>query len=116
MDNKTKRKLREKISKRIDLSNTRLKDSEYETLNSLIDNVDQYKGKTKTYKKNYREKDYRGNYDVEKTWNYTLESDDDGIRVREDYDYRNDDGDSHSSTTIHNSARQLLNVLRKITD
>ena len=113
MDKLSKKDLRKKIGEMIDLGSTRLKENEYDIFEEIINNPEKYNGKTKVIEKKYREKDHRGNYDVEKTWHYTLNVDPSQMSINEKYKYWNDDGITRTSDETINSARDFLNLFTK---
>ena len=81
MDRKEKRRLKEVISKHIDLSNGRYTDYEVTQLHDLVENRDSYDGHSQSYHRSYKTFDSEDTYRVEDTNTYTFRSNDTGIHL-----------------------------------
>lgn len=106
MDRDEKRRLREHIGEHLDVSGARMKDDEAEFLGSFIDDYDSYRGRSETRTSSFDGWSSDGKYTrtEEHTDTFT-----DEIGIRQDYSYRDDDGQSGSSSTEVRDARGILN-------
>ena len=111
MNKKEKKEKKAIISEAIDLGNGRYKDEEVDTLLKLVNNRDEYSGKSRTHEKSEDGWYSGGKYTRNKETTYTFQSDEDGIRIDEHYEYHDDDGDSGGYDTSHRTGRAILNVL-----
>ena len=114
MDRKEKRRLKEVISKHIDLSNGRYTDYEVTQLHDLVENRDSYDGHSQSYHRTYKTFDSEDTYRVEDTNTYTFRSDDTGIHVDHEHTSDWDDGQHDASSEILRTGREILNVLGKL--
>lgn len=111
MDKREKQKKRSIIAGALDLAGAHLKDAEVETLFDIVSHPDAYDGKRKTVKNSFTSWCSDGKYTREEETTYTLFSDDDGVRIEEEYGYHDDDGQSGESKRTHTSARGILGIL-----
>ena len=111
MDRKEKQRKRGLIAGALDLAGAHLKDSEVDTLFSIVSDPDTYNGKSKTIKNRFTSWCSDGKYTREEETTYTLFSGDDGVRIEEKYGYHDDDGQSGECKRIHSSARGILGIL-----
>ncbi len=116
MNKNEKRQKREEIGKYINLGNSRLKDSEVETLYDIAKNPQKYDGKTHTVKRTRNGWSSDGKYERQERDTYTLKCDEDGIRVVRHYECQDDDGYSDESTTILDGVRAVLNIINQFAD
>ena len=111
MDKKEKKRI---ISAVIDLANGRYKDKEVDTLYDLVKNRDDYNGTSRTYKRSFDGWSSDGKYTREEETTYTVRSDEEGVRIEQHYEYRDDDGQTGSRDQIFDTGREILNALGKI--
>ena len=111
MDRKEKNRMKAEIGEYIDLSNGRYTDKEIERLHSLVQNREQYNGRSKTYPKEYKSFDRSDTYRVEEKDIFTIRSDDAGIRIEEKVIKDWDDGQHDEWSTEYNTGRQILRAL-----
>lgn len=114
MDRGEKQEKKKLISSLIDLGNGRFKDEEVDTLYDLCQNHEKYHGKSKTYKRSFTDWTSDGKYNRNIKDTFTFLGDDKGIRIKQEYSYKDDDGQSGSSETVITKARDILNALNKI--
>lgn len=114
MDRQEKQSKKNIIGEFIDLANGRFKDEEVDTLYDIVKNRSEYDGMAKTYKDSYSSWCSDGKFTRDEETTYTFFSDDNGVRIEEQYMYHDDDGQSGSSKIFHCTARAILNVFRKI--
>lgn len=103
--------IRNKISQKINLSGTRLKDSEADALFDFVENIDDYSGKSKTIKKSHDGWGSDGKFTRTENWTYTVDDNDAGISIIEEYSYLDDDGASDNNTIVHSTGRAILGLL-----
>lgn len=114
MDRKKKNQIKDGISKYIDLAKGRFTDYEVERLQDIVNRRDEYDGRSKTYTKSYRAFDSEDTYRVKETDTYTFHSDEDGIRIEQDFNRNWDDGQTDTEHHTHNTGRAILRFLEKI--
>lgn len=110
MDRSEKKRLREKIGERLDVSHTRMSDDDAVLLDSFLDSYESdYRGESrkKTSCDVGFSSDGRCRFKESTTYTFT---DQPGVRV--DYSYEDDDGDSHRSSQTLTDARSVLDVLK----
>ena len=114
MNAKEKKEKKNYISTKIDLARGRYKDSEIEILEDLVQNAEEYNGKSETYK---TEITYRGSDGIhtrtEET-TYFFCCDHRGIHIDEVYRYQDDDGRSGGLVQAYTTGREMLRVVQKI--
>ncbi|GHS89293.1 hypothetical protein AGMMS49957_12270 [Synergistales bacterium] len=113
MNKKEKKKI---ISEHIDLAKGRFKDDEVDTLYDLTTNQQKYSGQSKSVKNKFTSWSSDGKYTREEETTYTLKGDDDGVRIEENYKYHDDDGQREEHDTVHNTGRDIINLLKTIFD
>lgn len=110
MDRHEKKQLRDYIGEHLDVSGTRLTDHEARFLGNFLDQYDEtYKGRTKTRSRRRPGWSSDGKYIRNETFTDTFT---DGVGIRQDYKYQDDDGDSGESTNVITDARGILNWFR----
>ncbi len=114
MDKKEKKRLKAEISKYIDLANGHYEDIEVERLYSLIENRDAYNGTSKTFRKSYKSFDSEDTYRVEEADTYTFRSDENGIRIDNDWTRDWDDGQHDVTHRSYRTGREILNMFCKV--
>ena len=102
------------IGQFIDLASGRFHGYEYDTFEDLIRNRDKYNGKSETYKKRFTDWSSDGKYERTEERTFTFISDEEGLGIREDYSYHDDDGASGSSSKVYRTGREILRFLDKI--
>lgn len=112
MDRKTKKELKEEIGKYIELGNGRFKDEEIETLHDLVSNREEYDGKTKTIKNDFIDRSSDGKYYREEETTFTIKGEEESIYIEENYQYHDDDGQRGGYNKNHNTARDILRLLK----
>ncbi|MCR5836952.1 MAG: hypothetical protein K6G88_10645 [Lachnospiraceae bacterium] len=111
MNKKEKKKV---ISERIDLANGRFKDSEVDLLYDMVTNTDDYNGKSKTIKNSFTSFCSDGKYTRNEETNYNIFADSESVKIREEYSYNDDDGQTGSFEKEHTTGRDIVNVMNKI--
>lgn len=114
MDRKEKKEKRSFIGSLMDLANSRFKDTEIDTLFDVAKNREKYHGKSKTYKSSYTDWSSDGKYTRDEETTYTFLGDDEGVRIKKKYKFKDDDGMSGENESIITGARDILNTLHKI--
>ena len=110
VDRNEKKKLRELIGEHLDVSNARLTDDEAGFLKDfIVDYDDKYRGQSETRQSSYDSWSSDGKYT--RTWELTHTFTDE-IGIREDYEYRDDDGQTGASSRQIKDARGVLNWFR----
>jgi hypothetical protein len=110
MDRTEKKNLREHIGEHLDVSGARLSDNDAQFLGDFIDTYgDTYRGRTETRTRTTDGWSSDGKYTRKETITNTF-TDDIGIRV--DHSYRDDDGQTGSSSSTITDARGILNWFR----
>lgn len=110
MNRDEKKQLRSHIGDYLDVSGTRMTDDEASFLGDFIDNYeDDYKGKSETHTHTFRDWCSDGRYTREETTTHTFT---DTPGIHEDYSYKDDDGQSGSSSNDITDARGILNWFR----
>ena len=105
------KELREKISKKIDLSSTRLTDKDASKLADFTDNIGKYAGKSKTINHSFTGWCSDGKYTRNESTKYTVKNGKKGISIIENYSYRDDDGQTGGNTIVHTTGRAILKLL-----
>lgn len=107
VDRHEKRRLRDHIGEHLDVSGTRLKDDEVTFLASFVDEYDEaHKGRTETRTTSRDAWSSDGKYTRQETFTDTFT---DEVGIRQDYEYRDDDGQSGGSSNEIRDARGILN-------
>ena len=107
VDRNEKKKLREVIGERLDVSNARLSDDEAGFLHDFIEDYDdKFKGQSRTRQSSYDGWSSDGKYT--RTEEYTDTFTDD-VGIREDYQYHDDDGQTGGRSREIKDARGILN-------
>ena len=114
MDKNQKNQMKQFISTAIDLNGGRFKDEEITHLHDLVENRDEYDGKSKTYKNHFTDRYSGGKYTRDEETTFTFRSDDDGIRIIEHYESHDDDGEEHMYDNVHKTGRDILRNIHKI--
>ncbi|TFD83221.1 hypothetical protein [Cryobacterium fucosi] len=110
MDQHEKKKIRDHIGEHIDVSNARLTNDETTFLRDFVDKYDEdYKGRTETRTTSRNGWSSDGKYTRQETVTDTFT---DNIGIREDYEYKDDDGQNGSSSREVKDARGILNWFR----
>ena len=107
MDGNEKKRLRDHIGEHLDVSNSRLTDEETFFLRDFIDDYDEtYKGQSQTRTRSFDSFSSDGRYTRKEEFTDTFTDD---IGIRQDYSYRDDDGQTGEHTTEVKDARSILN-------
>jgi hypothetical protein len=107
MDRNEKKKLRDHIGEHLDVSGARLSDDEAVFLRDFIDEYDEtYKGWSETRKSSHDGWSSDGKFT---RWEEFTETFTDDIGIRQDYSYRDDDGQNGASSREIKDARGILN-------
>jgi hypothetical protein len=110
VDRHEKKRLRDYIGEHLDVSRTRLTDDETTFLSDFLDEYDEtYKGRTETRTTSHNGWGSDGKYTRRETFTDTFTDD---VGIRQDYEYRDDDGQSGKSTNVITDARGILNWFR----
>ncbi len=110
MDRKEKQEKKQNISQYVDLANGRYTDDEIDRLIDLVNNRNKYNGKSKTIKNSYDSWSSDGKYTRDEETTYIFQNKPDGICIKEDYQFFDDDGHSGKTETEHRSAREILKL------
>lgn len=111
MNPSEKKILRNFIGQHLDVSGTRLSDHEAGFLLDFIDDYEvKHKGRTETRSATQNGWSSDGKYTRWETTTYTFTDD---IGIREDYQYRDDDGQSGKASSVIRDARGILNWFRQ---
>ena len=114
MDRKEKNVRKAKLSEYVNLGNGRFKDNEIEELEHLVENRSSLNGTTKTYHSSYKTFDSDDTYRVEEADTYTFNSNAEGINITRDFKRHWDDGQNDVSHEVYNTARDILNIAKKL--
>lgn len=114
MDKNTKKRMKENISKYMDLSNQRFTDDEVSRLDDIVNNREALNGRTKSYHNSYKTFDSEDTYRVNETDTYTFHSDNSGIRIQHKNIKDWDDGQHDEFNDIANTGRKILNLFGKL--
>ncbi|MPY12095.1 hypothetical protein [Arthrobacter bussei] len=107
MDRNEKKRLRERIGEKIDVSGTRMSDDEATFLAGVIDKYDeQYRGDSSTKTSSFTGSSSEGKYTRTETWTHTFT---DEVGIRQDYEYHDDDGQTGKDSKVIKDARGILN-------
>lgn len=112
MDKKEKSERKSRLSKYIDLGNSRLKDSEIEKLEKVVKNKSKNDGKKKVYQTSYKTYDSSDTYHVKEKRVLEFHGNEKKISVSKNWD----DGQVDVSTKNYSTARELLRIVDKIVD
>ena len=111
MDRTEKKRLREHVGEYLDVSHARLTDDEAVKLAQFVDEYDEnYKGHSSSRTRSRDGWSSDGKYTREESFTETFTDD---VCIRFDYEYRDDDGQTGSSTSVVKDARGILNWLRR---
>lgn len=114
MNKSEKKRLRERIGEKLDVSRARTTDDEAMFLDSFLNTyVSDYQGRTKTVKNRGKGFSSDGKYWYEEITNYTF-MEEPGIQV--DYSYHDDDGGHQNSTRTIRDARGILDFFKNHPD
>ena len=110
MDRNEKKKRRELIGEYLDVSNARLTDDEAGfLLHDFIEDYDKYRGQSEARQSSHDGWSSDGKYTRSEELTHTFTDD---IGIREDYQYRDDDGQTGASSREIRDARGILNWFR----
>ncbi|MCD8367156.1 MAG: hypothetical protein LUC48_03925 [Clostridiales bacterium] len=110
---KGKKEKKDFIRGKIDLGNGRFKDYEVDKLMDMVSNPNKYEGKEKTVRDSGRGISSDGRYWWQEESTYTIKNDDTGMRIEEDYSYKDDDGDRREAHRVYKTGREILNLIDK---
>jgi len=111
MDRNEKNRLREHIGEHLDVGKSRLTDDEAVFLSDFIDNYDEkYRGRTESRESSFTGWSSDGKYTRTEEFVDTFT---DEIGIRQDYSYRDDDGQTGQSSNVLKDARSVLNWFRE---
>ena len=114
VDRKEKNRLKARIAEHIDLSNGRFTDYEVARLHNLVESRDEYDGYSQTYHRSYKAFDSEDTYRVDESDTYTFHSDEEGIRIEQNFERNWDDGQCDTEHCSYSTARGILNLLDKL--
>lgn len=114
VDRKEKNRLKARIAEHIDLSNGRFTDYEVTRLHNLVKSRDEYDGCSQTYHRSYKAFDSEDTYRVDESDTYTFHSDEEGIRIEQNFERNWDDGQCDTEHRSYSTARGILNLLDKL--
>jgi len=110
VDRHEKKQLRDRIGERLDVAGARLTDDEATFLANFVDEYDEtYKGRTETRTTSRDGWSSDGKYTRQETFSDTFTDD---VGIRQDYEYKDDDGQSGASSNEIRDARGILNWFR----
>lgn len=109
MDRSEKKRLRAHIGEHIDVSGARLTDDEAQFLGELVDNYDEYRGRSETRSRSFTGSSSDGKYTRDETYTDTFTDD---VGIRADYSYKDDDGQTGGSSKEIRDARGILDWFR----
>ncbi len=107
----SKNERREKISQFFDLGKGRFTSDEYDLMERMAYNKDEYVGKSKTKSYSYDGYSSEGKYTRKGETKYTLLDNDGKYGLKVDESYKDDDGYKGESSTLYSLARDILNNL-----
>lgn len=116
MDKKERTEKKVKIGEKIKIDNAHLKDAEIDRLCDIIDNPKKYNGLFKTERNSFTDYSSEGKYRREERIKRTLKIDENGMRIEEEFNYQDDDGQKGSAEKVYDTARGVLNLLNRILD
>lgn len=116
MNRKEKKMKRMRIGESLDLDNAHLSDEETDLLYDIVTNPEDYNGRSETKRRKFRDWSSDGYYTRNEETTYNLYSDEDGVRIEEDYEYEDDDGQNGNSSVVHKSARGILKLISMFMD
>ncbi|MDO4872664.1 MAG: hypothetical protein Q3964_01065 [Carnobacterium sp.] len=116
MDKKEKSERKSRLSKYIDLGNSRLKDSEIEKLEKVAKNKSKNDGKKKIFQTSYKTYDSSDTYHVKEKRVLEFHGNEEKIRVSEKITTKWDDGQVDVSTKNYSTAREILRIVEKFGD
>ncbi len=114
MDRKEKEEKKKAIREKIDLKNGRYKDYEVDTLFDMVSNPNKYNGKKKKVRDSGRGISSDGRFWWQEESTYTIRNDDTGVRIEEDYSYKDDDGDRREAHRVYSTGREILRLIDKL--
>lgn len=107
MDRNEKKRLRDRIGNHLDVSGARLTDDEVIFLSAFVDEYDEkHRGRTETRTRSRVGWSSDGKYTRQETFTDTFTDD---VRIRQDYEYGDDDGETGTSSYDIADARGILN-------
>lgn len=110
VDRNEKKRLRDIIGEYLDVSNTRLTDNEAVFLvHDFIERYDEFRGRSETRRSSHRSFSSDGRYTRTEEYTYTFTDD---VGIREDYQYRDDDGQTGGFTREIRDARGILEYFK----
>lgn len=110
--NKTEKK--QIISNDINLANGRFKDSELDLLHDIVSNKEKYNGMSRSFSETYDGWSSDGKYTRNENTTYTVCANDGDVHISEKYSYLDDDGQSGSYETVHDTARDFLRLFNSM--
>ena len=114
MDNNEKKRKKDLISKKINLSNGRFKDNEIDFLYDMVSNPKKY-NVSRTIKNTFSDFSSDGKYTRNEETVYSIKTGGDKIVARKDYSYQDDDGQSGvDPTQIYDTARKIIDFYKTI--
>ncbi len=114
MDIKVRTVKRNRIGRDLDLSGTKLRESDVEILYDLVTNINDLLGETRTTRGSYTGFSSDGKFIRTESDTYTICQDDGGIFVDHHHEYHDDDGDSGSYDERVADGRGIINLLRTV--
>ena len=113
MDKKEKKNKKSIIAQFINLGNRHYKDDEVEMLFDLVRNRAFYDGKSIKRERSYTSSCSDGKYTRDSETTYTIKGNDNGVHIREDYFYQDDDGQSGRSEHEYHEGKEILALFNK---
>ena len=102
------------IGEQIELGNGRFKDDEVNILYELVKNITNLNGKREERQSHTDSFSSEGKFHRDETWIYTLLQEAGKIFIKEEHSYKDDDGQAGDYIEEHTTARDILNVLKKM--
>jgi hypothetical protein len=110
VDRSEKKRLRDHVGEHLDVSGARLTDDEAAFLSDFVDEYDEkYRGRTDSRTTSYDGWSSDGKYTRTETFTDTFTDD---VGIRRHHEYRDDDGQSGTSSNEITDARGILNWFR----
>lgn len=110
MDRSEKKRVRDHIGEYLDVGKTRMSDDEAAQLGDFVDNYDEvYRGRTESRTSSFTGWSSDGKYTRTEEFTDTFTDD---VGIRQDYSYRDDDGQTGGSSSVVKDARGILNWIK----
>lgn len=97
------------IFEKLDLENGHYTDYEVEKMYDMVNNPQNYEGRSTVITNSFDDWCSDGRYHRDEETIYILHSDENGIRIDERYQYKDDDGQHGESTNTYDNGREFIN-------